>query len=115
MGVTNPNNIKVYTNLKTLIKAKRVLNKAGIGFLLDGNTEEAEPKGFMDMINLLIEGGKIIEFVQTITRDDETDFAEMQAPELGAIIDSFFTDTGKLLPSFIRQKIGSFLNLIISS
>lgn len=115
MSVTNPTKIKVYTNLNTLIKAKRVLNEVGIGFLLDGNTENTEPKGFMDIINLLIEGGKLIEFVQTITKDEETDFAEMQAPELGAIIESFFTDTGKLLPSFIRQKIGSFLNLIISS
>lgn len=96
--------MKVYTNLAVLKKVKRLFNDIGIGGVIDGN------KGNIDLsagklLNKLLDENKLVEFLQIITKNTETKFEEMEAEQVGELIENFFTGIGKYLPSFLRQII----------
>ncbi|MDD2650548.1 MAG: hypothetical protein RBS16_01930 [Candidatus Cloacimonadales bacterium] len=92
--------MKVYTNIKTLKQVKRMANEMGIG-----SAKLLQEQNISDLLDKLIDDGKLVEFLQTITRNNEIDFEEMEAHEVGEIIESFFTGIIKFLPNSLRVMI----------
>jgi len=104
--------MKVYTNIKTLKQVKRIMNDLDLGGLIDG--KEVNIK-LGEVINRLLDENKLVEFLQIITRDTETNFEELEAKAIGELIGNFFIGIGKFCPSFLRERIKSQLNLKMSS
>ena len=104
--------MKIYTNIKTLKQVKRIMNDMDLGGLLDGKEVNVKVGA---VINKLLDDDKLVEFLQTITRDTETDFEEMESEKIGDLIGNFFLGIGKFCPSFLRDRIKSQLNLQMSS
>ena len=94
--------MKVFTNIKTLKRVKRLLNELDLGGLLDGGKLEISAA---ELINKLLDEDKLVEFLQTITRDEKTDFEEMEASEIGGLLDSFLSDIMGYLPSSLRNQM----------
>jgi len=94
--------MKVYANINTLKKAKAILNDCGLDALLGGDEKEFN---LLKIIDMLIEKDILVEFLQVITRDNETDFAEMEMEEIGVIIESFFQNISKILPGAMRTQL----------
>ena len=94
--------MKVFTNIKTLKQVKRLLNDIGLGEVLDGGKIKFDGK---KLINSLLDEDKLVEFLRLITRDEKTDFEEMEASEVGGLIDSFLGGIGGFLPAFLRAQI----------
>lgn len=92
--------MKIYTNIKTLKQVKRIANDLGIG-----SEELMQKQNIGSLLDKLIDEGKLVEFLQVITRDDQADFEEMEAEEVGGLIDSFFTGIAKFLPNSLRAMI----------
>lgn len=94
--------MKVYTNIKTLKKVKRLLNDLNLGGMLDGKKVDIN---FAELLDKLLEEDKLVEFCQIVTKDTKTDFGELPAAEIGGLIDTFFTDMSGFLPGFLKEKI----------
>jgi hypothetical protein len=96
--------MRVYTNLNVLKKVKRLFNEMGIGGVLDGDEANIDISVGKLLDRLLYEG-KLVEFLQIITNDNQTDFEEMEADQVGGLIENFFTGIVKYLPSFLREMV----------
>ncbi len=105
--------MKVYTNLNTLAKVTRLFYDLGLKGLLTG--DEQEQILVSDFIHKLIIAGKYIEFLQIITRDDKTDFGEIESEEVEQLVDTFFIGISKYVPKSVRNRIGGLLSLITFS
>lgn len=96
--------MKVYTNINTLVKVKRLLDEVGLSGVLDG---EAQSKNNLnELLNELLTGGKAIEFLQVITRNTEVDFGEMEPEEVQRLVSDFFTGIIKFLPESAIKRLG---------
>jgi len=93
--------MRVFTNIKTLKQVKRILNELELGSLLDGQTDGKVELG--TILEKLLDDGKLVEFLQTITKDEKTDFEEMEAKEIGELIQGFFTGISQILPQSLRS------------
>lgn len=91
--------MKVFTNINTLAKVKSLFSQIGISFLLDGS--ESYGDSVIKILDELIDRGKAVEFLRIITRDDDTDFAEMESSEVGKIVSDFFTGTTQFFPDWM--------------
>ncbi len=113
--------MKVYTNINTLKKVKRLFDEIGLSMVFDveakgKNGKEKESKATTgSVINALIEDDKLIEFLQIITKDTKTDFAKMEAEEAGGLINSFFTGLAGFLPDFLKETLSAGMRQRISS
>ncbi len=96
--------MKVYTNINTLVKVKRLLDGIGLNGVLDG--EAKANKNLDELLNDLLTGGKAIEFLQTITRNNDVDFGEMEPEEVQKLVSDFFTGIIKFLPESVIKKMG---------
>ncbi|MFA5628140.1 MAG: hypothetical protein WC965_11810 [Thiohalomonadaceae bacterium] len=90
----------VYTNINTLIKVQSLMNELDLNGVLNGEGVEID---FIKLLNELLSGGKLVEFLQIITKDETTDFAEMPLTEVKDIIKAFFQDITECLPGAITR------------
>ncbi len=98
--------MRVYTNIKTLKQVKMIANDCGVGGLLDAENRKSELT-ISELVKKLLDDDKLVEFMRAITRDNETDFEEMEAEEIGGLINDFFTGIGKFLPASLRELLKS--------
>ncbi len=96
--------MKVYTNINTLVKVKRLLDEIGFNGVFDG--EAKANKNLDELLNDLLTGGKAIEFLQTITRNNDVDFGEMEPEEVQRLVSDFFTGIVKFLPKSAIKRLG---------
>ena len=92
----------IYTNVKTLSKVKALLNEIGL-------TNE-DNFNIMNILDKLLDDGKLAEFMQIITRDTQTDWDETELSEIKEIISRFFASIMDLLPESIRNMIIPVMN-----
>ncbi len=98
--------MRVYTNIKTLAKVERLLAELGVLDALYGkDTEGKEKVGLDGLLQGLLHGGKLQELMQIITRENETDFEEMDLSEIREILSSFFTGILAFLPDVMRANV----------
>jgi len=86
----------VKTTIKTLEKFQRMLNELGVGKIND-TTKDTEIN-LMDISNKLLTDGLLVEFLQEITGDKETDWENEPLTQIKAVLESFFSDIIGLLP-----------------
>ena len=94
--------MKVSTSIKTLGRAKALLNDLGLANIIDNPNKQLNVN-VMDVLNNLIDKGKFVEFMQIITKDNEKDWAEVDMPEMAGYIHSFFEDIMTLFPESLRN------------
>lgn len=95
--------MKVYTNINTLVKVKRLLGEVGLDGLIDKGREDN--KSINDLLSELLEGGKAVEFLQVITRNHDVDFGEMEPAEIKEIVTNFFTGIKEYLPESLQTRL----------
>jgi hypothetical protein len=95
--------MKVYSNINTLVKVKRLLDEVGLNGVLDGAAQSE--KNLNDLLNELLTGGKAIEFLQVITRNNDVDFGEMEPAEIKEIVTNFFTGIKEYLPESLQTRL----------
>ena len=95
--------MKVSTSIKTLGRAKALLNDLGIGNIIDKPGQELKNVNVMGIIDKLIDHGKFVDFMQIITKDTEKDWSDVDMPELAGYIHSFFVDIMTLFPESLRN------------
>ena len=78
--------MKVKTNVKTLKRAWRLLKDLGLENLLSGGKITVN---VVELVDSLLEEGKLNEFCQTIT-GNEIDFEELELIEVAEVISGFF-------------------------
>ncbi len=94
--------MRVYTNLNTLKKVKHLLKQLDLGHLLDGG--EPNPNTTVSgILDKLLDEGLMEEFMQTITRDNQTDFAEMELVEMKEVISNFLSGIIEFLPESAQK------------
>ncbi|MCL2064052.1 MAG: hypothetical protein FWG98_06730 [Candidatus Cloacimonetes bacterium] len=90
----------IYTNIRVLAQVKSLLNDAGLGKLL------TEPANFQisiwGFLSKLLDENLLIDFMQIITRDKETDWSEVDLAEIKEYFISFFGYFPELLPEWLR-------------
>jgi len=94
--------MKVSTSIKTLGRAKALLNDLGIGNIIDKPGQELNVN-VMNIIDKLINHGKFVDFMQIITKDTEKDWSDVDMPEMAGYIHSFFEDIMTLFPESLRN------------
>ncbi len=105
--------MKVYANLNTFEKVLAFFDRVGMmGMFRPENLNN------LNMVNVakeLLVQKKLVELLQIITRDDVTDFNEMEFEEMGGILNDFFQGITKLLPgqalSYLKGTIQKEINL----
>jgi hypothetical protein len=101
-------NRTVYTDIRTMAKAKTVLNDLGLRDIIDN------PKNIENLIQSISilsildqifveENSPLAEFLTIITKDDKTDWYEIQLSEIKDIITRFFDDIISLLPKARKE------------
>jgi hypothetical protein len=92
---------QIYTNLRTLAKVKELLNELGLRGLIEKG--EKMTINLMSILDKLIDGKKLVQFIQIITKDYETDWEEVELKDLKEVLTAFFTGIVELLPESIRN------------
>jgi len=93
---------KVYTDIRTLSKVKRLLNELGV---LQASDVERPNFNIFGLLDKLLDEGKFAEFMQIITKDETTDWEDKNMPELKEIISNFFGDMMVLLPESVKTAL----------
>ena len=94
---------QVYTNIRTLSQIKRLLNEIGLKELID-DPSKIEINLF-ELLGQLLDGGKLKEFMQIITKDTQTDWEDVELSEIKEYITFFFIGIIALLPKSIKNLI----------
>lgn len=80
--------MKVYTHIKVLKEAWRILKELNLHSLLTGKKLELD---LTELLDQLLESGKLNEFCQTITQtDNDFEGEEYQFSEIRKLISDFF-------------------------
>lgn len=95
--------MRVYTNINTLVKVKRLLGEVGLDGVIDKGVDNG--KSLNDALGELLEGGKAVEFLQVITRNNDVDFGEMEPAEIKEIVTNFFTGIKEYLPESLQTRL----------
>ncbi len=105
-------NMRVYTNIKTLKQVKRILAELELSGMIEG--EKVQSVDLSEILDKLLDQGKLVEFLQIVTKDTETDFEEMEAKEIGEIIQGFFTGITGFLPESLKGVMAGSLKAQLS-
>jgi len=83
--------IKVYTNLDVVTEAWNILDEIGLAAMLDGGEIKIEVRA---LLNKLLKGGQLKEFLAVITKDNATDWGALSGNEIIEVIGRFFSVMG---------------------
>ena len=100
---------QIYTNANTLSKAKRLLNEIGLWKCQNDTTDEKLT--VFGIIDKLLDDKRLPEFMVIITRDEETDWNEVNMPEVRRILGNFFEDIFGLPISSVIDMVSQLTKL----
>lgn len=87
-----------YTSIKTIKKVYSLLNQIGLDSLLSGDAQVTKQISIGGVVKSLLLQGKLVEFMTIITKDNTTDWEQLEAQELGQTIENFFSRIMNIIP-----------------